>query len=294
MATITFLTKPKKVYYSYKSDGCIYNITTSKPEASSVADGGGVWCCYFDIDPYHQVGGKYYPLYEQNGTDNYVLVKTTSYNNGGKYYYTTDGKTFNQITSISTYYSRDGKTSLPFPKSAAELPQTSYTKDEVSVTYYFDTLITNGGTYNATLTEGDKQHFAPLDNNGTTSTTTFGELIYNMVVNAININTFTKDVNAIPPYLKGTSLETEYKINSIDYTMPAYYLDLYGKIFVDKLLQAMKDTGDKILANYKSTNDDYFKNETINIINGVVADNKEKNGKVVNGSITVQSTNKNK
>lgn len=46
MAKIKFPTKPDKVFYTYLSDGHIYDITKTKP--SVVADGGGYWSCYFE------------------------------------------------------------------------------------------------------------------------------------------------------------------------------------------------------------------------------------------------------
>ena len=244
MAKIKFPTKPDKVFYTYLSDGHIYDITTTKP--SVIADGGGYWSCYFECTPYHKdTDGQTYLLYEVIGSDadaKYVAVSSDSYVTTEKTYkWTKDGKNYTTHAKNMKYYSRDGKNGYDMPKSAAELPQISYQ----GTTYYIDSLIKCGATYDAS-----NKKFTPIDVKNGEGQTTFGDIILDLIKSNIIITNFDGCVNAIPKYLTGPDLTTEYSVSSIGYTVPANYFVMFGSLFVDKLNEAMKEKGESIVKSY--------------------------------------------
>lgn len=244
MAQITFSKNPLKKYYSYLRDGHIYKITNQKP--TTIADEGSWWCCYFECEPYHlsDDGKKTFLLYEtvvdEEGTVKYIPAKYGSFNKGNVYSYTEDGKEF--VEHSGEYYSKNGKFVYDMPDSASDLPQVTYDGQ----TYYFDKLINCGDSYKS-------NKFVPMDVDGQSSTsTTYGSLLMDMVKNNISINAFTSGVKSIPEYLTGPDLTVEYKIEDIEYTMSANYFVVYGKLFIEKLNEEMVELGTSLSEKYKS------------------------------------------
>lgn len=289
MAKISFPTKPQKVFYSYLSDGHIYEITSKKPEL--VADGGGYWSCYFECEPYHKdTDGKTYLLYEVVGTDantKFIATNSGSFNSGNTYKWTKDGVTYTEHTASTQYFTRNGKYGFNMPKSAAELPQilyseyvvkTSFTNGsgDTAVTYVVDQLI-DGTVYNS-LTAANKNKcevkrpptkyyldklikcgakynvsnnkFTPMDVKTGSGETTYGDILLDLVEDNISVNAFDACVNTLPKYLTGTDLTKAYSVSSIGYTVPANYLIMFGPLFIEKLNEAMKEKGDAIVKKY--------------------------------------------
>lgn len=246
MAKLSFPTKPQKVFYSYLSDGHIYEITSKKPEL--VADGGGYWGCYFECEPYHKdTDGKTYLLYEVIGTGantKYIATSNASFNSGKTYKWTKDGVTFNTHTATTQYFTRNGKVGYNMPKSAAELPQITYPSTN-GETYYLDKLIKSGAKYDAT-----NNKFVPMDVKVGEGATTYGDILLELVKDSISINAFDAGVNDLPEYLTGADITKAYSVSSIGYTVPANYLIMFGTLFIEKLNEAMKEKGDTIVKKY--------------------------------------------
>lgn len=245
MSSISFSTKPQKKYYSYTSDGCIYSISTSAPER--IADyPGGVWYCYFKCTPYAKIGEKTYLLYIKNGEE---YEEAPSFYNGEEYYYQTSTVNFEKwAIETEGYYTKNGATHYACPQSALELPHVVYTYQDKSVaTYYFDTLIATGDRY-------DKGVFSAMDVDGEEgSNTTYGSILLDKVKGSISLNSFITGVANLPEYLTGTKKDEVYEIKFTDtdvYTVPANYLTVYGKLFVEKLNEYMKEYGDAMIAKY--------------------------------------------
>lgn len=247
MARISFSERPKRVYYSYLSDGHIYRIDSKRPDVKP--DGGGFWSCYFECEPYYKDNDrKTYILYKNCGTEEAPVFKAlgySSFNDGSKYYYTKNGVEFTEYSG-AVYYSRNGKMSYAMPNSSAELPQVLYNaSDDKSYTVYFDKLIECGATYDKT-----SKKFIPIDVTGDAKSTTYGSILMDMVKNSVSINAFDRCVAEIPEYLKGGDISKSYKIESIEYSIPAGYFLMFGELFVEKLNSAMIDKGNAIVGKY--------------------------------------------
>lgn len=263
MGKISFSTKPRMAYYSYVSDGHIYNITSKKTEIT--ADGGGCWCCYFECEPYHKYTvnvtkkdgsvesvTKTAILYEKIG-NSYFVTDSSSFNVGNEYYYYAEDA--NGVISTSptqhtgNYFSRNAKYEYAMPQSAAELPQISYTytsvTPNVTEVYYLDKLIKNGAKYDAS-----NKKFTPMDIKEGEEVTTYGDILLELVKDSISINAFDAGVNDLPEYLTGADLTEAYSVSSIGYTVPANYLIMFGTLFIEKLNEAMKEKGDAIVQKY--------------------------------------------
>lgn len=233
MATISFSTKPQKKYYTYKEDGCIIEISSSKPTTKPL--NGGVWYCYFECIPYHydKTDDTYYRLYENEECT--IEVTKSSYNKGETYYHKGSEKTHSQSTE---YYSANGLYSYAMPNSASELPQVTYYEnpnDDTSlITRYFDTLIVDGDVYKDNKFTAIK--FIKLDDKETKTTeSSYGERLLEMINNSVSIDCFTKNVDAIPDYLKSD-------IDSIGYSLPLDYFAVYGTLFLNLLINPIVDT----------------------------------------------------
>ena len=243
MSSISFSTKPRKRYYSYLSDGHIYSITAEKP--SEKATGGNYWCCYFECTPYHKDDdGKTYLLYESVGGV-YIPTTSTSYYKGNSYVYFTDSNHTTPIPHSGVYYSKNGKTSYAMPQDATKLPQTTYPTG--GIVYYFDKLIANGDSYDTT-----NKKFTPKNVNATGAATSYGSIILDMIKSSISLNGFTTAVKAIPEYLTGPTPGAVFTISSISYSLPANYLVVYGGLFMEKLVAAMKELGESYVKKYSS------------------------------------------
>lgn len=246
MATISFSTKPQKRYYSYKSDGCIYKITSTKP--TTKAEGGGMWYCYFNSTPYAKVDEKTYLLYQKvtvDGVDTYEATTSSSYYVGDPYCYYDGSKYVEYKVEDNGYYTSNGTTKYNCPNSAKELPKVVYG----NTTYYFDTLISNGDTYKDNVFTAMN-----IDDGDSTTTTTYGSILLDDVKDSISLNAFNTCVAKLPEYLTGGDLTKEYTIDNIGYVLPANYLIVYGKLFVEKLNEYMKEYGDAVISKYSSTN----------------------------------------
>lgn len=245
MSSISFSTRPQKKYYSYTSDGCIYSISSASPE--KVADGGGVWYCYFKCTPYAKVEEKTYPLYIKNGND---YEEAPSFYCGETYYYQESTTVYQQYDlGTKGYYTKNGKTHYECPQSALELPHVTYEyEDKTVATYYFDTLIATGDKY----TDGK---FTPMDTIEGDGTTTYGNLLLDKIKESISLNAFKTTVANLPEYLTGNDLTKEYSIETIEYAVPANYFVVYGKLFVEKLNAYMKEYGDAMIAKYVGSTD---------------------------------------
>lgn len=266
MSTVSFSTRPQKKYYSYKNDGCIYSISLTEP--TKKAEGGGVWYCYFKCTPYAKLDtGETYLLYRSTATSNvYEPLSSSSYyisatsNSQGTqkvaYKYYLNGKYVDYDVANNGYYTKNGSTHYDCPVSAEELPQVSYE----GVVYYFDTLISNGDSYKSGV-------FSPMnvDDGDLSTKTTYGSLLLDKVEDSITINAFTTGVANLPEYLTGTDLTKQYCINNstIVYTVPANYLCVYGKLFIEKLNEYMKGYGDAIIEKYASEGLKPYKSATI-------------------------------
>jgi hypothetical protein len=244
MSSISFSTKPQKKYYSYTSDGCVYSISSSDPER--IADKGGVWYCYFKYTPYAKIEEKTYLLYIKNGKE---YEEAPSFYNGETYYYQESSTVYTEYDlKTKGYYTKNGATHYDCPQSAAELPRVQYKyEDETVVTYYFDTLIATGDKYVNGV-------FSAMDVDGKTgSNTTYGSILLDKVKDSISLNSFITGVANLPIYLTGTDKTKDYEFNITDtdvYTVPANYLTVYGKLFVEKLNEYMKEYGDAMIAKY--------------------------------------------
>lgn len=247
MSSISFSTKPQKKYYSYTSDGCIYSISSS--DHKRIADyPGGAWYCYFKCTPYGKIEEKTYMLYIMNGKE---YEEAPSFYNGETYYYQESRTVYTEYDlKVKGYYTKNGATHYDCPQSAAELPRVQYKyEDETVVTYYFDTLIATGDNY-------DIEHgvFSAMDVDGKQdSKTTYGSILLDKVKGSISLNSFITGLANLPEYLTGTKKDKEYKIKFTDtdvYTVPANYLTVYGKLFVEKLNEYMKEYGDSMIAKY--------------------------------------------
>lgn len=236
MATISFSTKPQKKYYTYKDDGCIIEISSSKP--TTKPSKGGVWYCYFECIPYHRVYDKttqqysYYQLYEDK--DCTIEVTKSSYNKGETYYYSKGS----EHAQNDPYYCANGLYSYAMPNLASELPQVTYNEtegdDSTAVTRYFDTLIVDGDVYKDNKFTAIK--FVDVDSTKTTATeSSYGERLLEMVNNSVSIDCFTKNVDAIPDYLKSD-------IESIGYSLTLDYFAVYGTLFLNLLINPIVDT----------------------------------------------------
>lgn len=248
MSTISFSTKPQKKYYAYKDDGCIYSISSTEPTARK-AEGGGVFYCYFKCVPYGQKDDNVYLLYRKNATDSYEAVSSTSFYNGEIYYINVNNVYESYDVVSNGYYTKNGATKYECPNSASNLPHIDYTdKEGVKSTYYVDNLIGNGDVYG-------NDGFTPLniDDGDVTTTTTYGSLLLDDVKESITINAFTSCVSQLPVYLTGDDLSKEYKAEgNVEYNVPADYLVVYGKLFIEKLNLYMKSYGDDIIEKYAS------------------------------------------
>lgn len=304
MSKISFSTKPRKVFYSYLSDGHIYEITSKKPEL--VADGGGYWSCYFECEPYHKdTDGKTYLLYEETDTK-LVATNSGSFNSGKTYKWIKGGVTY-EHTPSTQYFTRNGKYGFNMPESAAELPQILYSEyvveksftnnsGDTAVTYVVGQLI-DGTVYNSLTTENknkckvkttkyylDKlikcgakynvsnKKFTPMDVKTGGGETTYGDILLELVKDNISINAFDACVNTLPKYLTGIDFTKAYSVSSIGYTVPANYLIMFGPLFIEKLNEAMKERGDDIVKKYMNNQiTTQFKKVTIgsSVVSGV-------------------------
>ena len=241
MSQISFSTKPQKKYYSYNESGSIYNITSLKP--TEIGDGGGIWYCYFEVNPYHKVDDKVYPLCIKETVDDkteYIKVTTNTFNNGQDYYYSVDDKSYKKHTG--KYFDKTGKNEYNMPNTATELPQIPY--DEK--VYYLDTLIKTGGTYVS-------GKFMPLDTDGKDSKTTFGDVLLKMVDDNVKLDQFKGGVKNLPEYLTGATVGDEYKVESIGYIVPKNYFVIYGGLFMKKLTAQLKSNAEVIINKYAKT-----------------------------------------
>lgn len=252
MSKLSFSTSPQKKYYSYKDDGCIFSINCTEP--TKMAEGGGVWYCYFKCMPYAKTDdGDLFLIYKQTNTDAtlYTALSSSSYYNGddSKYYYYDSTNSKYVAYSISDgYYDENGKTNYTWPNSSKELPRVVYEYgDGTSATYYFDTLIGTGDTYlNSTFTPLN------IDDGNSTTKTTYGSLLLTKVKDSIRINSFVSDVEKLPEYLTGSDISKGYSITDIGYYIVGNYLAVYGLLFVEKLNAYMKSYGDAIIDKYDS------------------------------------------
>ena len=257
--SLSFSTKPQKKYYSYTSDGCIYSISSSAPE--KIEENGGVWHCYFKCTPYVKVGEKTYLLYIKNG-DTYE--EAPSFYCGETYYYQENTSVYQQYNlKTNGYYTKNGTTKYSCPQSALELPHVTYTYENGTIaTYYFDTLIGAGDKYtdgvSTEISDLSSRVSAAVNTNGVftalkiTTDTTYGTLLLDKVKNSISLNAFIYGVTNLPEYLRGNDLAKQYSIinDTIEYTVPAKYFMVYGKLFVEKLNEYMKGYGDSMIAKY--------------------------------------------
>lgn len=236
MATISFSRRPQKNFYSYTSDGHIYNISASEP--SEIKDEGGVWYCYFKCTPYYKIGDVTYPIFTQYTLDSkeyYTQVTSNNfYGKSIKYYYYKDKEYLD--VSLEEYYTSSGLKAYSLPSDAEELPQVTDESD--GNTYYFDTLISSGDKY----VDGKFTATISKSTDGS-ETTTYGDILMKKVQNSISINCFTSNVEQIPNYLKKS-------IKSITYVVPNEYFDLYGQLFIEKLVKYMKEYGDDVIQKY--------------------------------------------
>lgn len=243
MATISFSTKPQKRFYSYKSDGCIYNISSTEP--TKIADKGGAWYCYFKCTPYAKVGDNYALLYRKNADDEYEALTSSSFhiNSTVKYYYIDSSEYKEYDITKNGYYTKSGTVNYTCPNDASELPKVAYSNEENGevITYYFDTLIGMGDSYNA-------KKFTPLDTNGdgTANNQTYGGLLLDKVKATVSINAFTSCIANLPEYLKKS-------ISDISYSVSDTYFNVFGELFMEKLNEYMKGYGDVILKKYNSS-----------------------------------------
>lgn len=237
MATISFSQRPQKNFYSYTGDGHIYSISASEP--SEIKDEGGVWYCYFKCTPYHKIEGVTYPIftkYTLDSKDYYTQVTSNIfYRTDVTYYYYNDKDKGYSTVELKKYYTSSGAKEYVVPNGANELPQVT---DDNGNTYYFDTLISGGDIYKGGVFTATKS----TSSDGST-TTTYGEILMKKVQNSVSINCFTSNVEQIPNYLKES-------IESISYNVPDKYFDLYGQLFVEKLVKYMKNDGDEIIQKY--------------------------------------------
>lgn len=248
MATISFSTKPQKKYYTYKKDGCIIEISSSKPATKPL--NGGVWYCYFECIPYHYdiTDKKYYQLYEDEECT--IEVTKSSYNKGETYYHKGSDKTHAQSDK---YYSANELYSYAMPNLASELPQVTYNETETEVTRYFDTLIIDGDVYKDNKFTAIK--FVDVDSTETKATeSSYGERLLEMVNNSVSIDCFTKNVDAIPDYLKSN-------IDTIGYSIAYNYFLVYGELFLNLLTNVMVDLAETYKDKYLSDaqKEDYYR-----------------------------------
>lgn len=244
---LSFSTRPQNCFYSYLSDGHIYSITSTKPDA--IAEGGGYYNCYFQVAPYYKVGDEYYPIYEQatdaNDKQVYTVVTANSFNRGNTYCYTVDGKDYTDITITkdTKYYSKNGKYEYKMPNKASDLPYVDYKAEDSTTTYryYMDTLITTGATYS------DSQ-FMPLDTTEDDVKTTFGDLLNEKIVDSISASCFERNVLSLPAYITDSTHATFSSADFNGYKVPD--LKVGGELFLQKLTAVMKEAGDAILSKY--------------------------------------------
>lgn len=255
MSKINFTNKPQRKYYSYLSDGHIFDITSTKP--AQMADGGNYWFCYFETQPYYRIGGtantaySVYPIYLKTGDtdDSYKRVTANDFYDGkagtdGNYYYKTESA-YTRISpsSSTTYCNLSGTVVYPWPNSVTELPQVVHNEENI----YFDTLIKKGDSYG-------NSKFTPMDVTAGSGTTTYGNILEAKVKDSININKFAASASALPRYLMTP-------ITSIGYTLTAQDFWLFGKVFIDILGNKLKKEADDIVfANKDIKNMLSFKN----------------------------------
>lgn len=249
MGLITFSKKPQKKYYSYLSDGHIYNITSVAPQ--TISDGGGYYGCYFECVPYcKDTNDNMHQLFERVD-DRYIATTLMSYNSGNPYYYQADKTNVNSWTRFddALYYTKSGNKSYHMPNSSRDLPQIV---DTDGMIYYLDVLIKNGDTYTVNT------KFTPMDDDGKAETSvTYGDLVLDIVKNQISIHNFVSNVNSnIPDYLKKNW-------STIDYVAPDF--SLYGELFIEKLNEAMTIEGKAITKQYER----YSKGEYVSITNKI-------------------------